>query len=71
MEVTLRCVITCPACGARAEEEMSMDACIFFYECRQCHQMLRPRQGDCCVFCSFGSARCPPEQIREGRRDPR
>ncbi|WP_372454217.1 GDCCVxC domain-containing (seleno)protein [Burkholderia catarinensis] len=37
---------------------MPADACRFFYECRGCHARLRPRPGDCCVFCSFGSVRC-------------
>ncbi|MGE5823373.1 MAG: GDCCVxC domain-containing (seleno)protein, partial [Bacteroidota bacterium] len=32
----LSSVITCPACGAKAEEEMPTDACVFFYECTQC-----------------------------------
>ena len=66
VEATLRSVITCPACGATAEEEMPTDACLYFYECRQCHQLLRPRSGDCCVFCSFGSVKCPPVQLEKG-----
>jgi hypothetical protein len=24
--------------------------------------MLRPKPGDCCVFCSYGSVPCPPIQ---------
>jgi hypothetical protein len=63
MEVILRSVITCPACGAKSEEVMPEDACIYFYECGQCHQLLRPLKGDCCVFCSFGSVKCPPVQL--------
>lgn len=66
MEVTLRSVITCPACGATAEEEMPTDACLYFYECRHCHEVLRPQRGDCCVFCSFGSVKCPPMQLEKG-----
>jgi hypothetical protein len=27
-----------------------------------CHTLLRPKAGDCCVFCSYGSAKCPPMQ---------
>jgi hypothetical protein len=23
---------------------------------------LRPKQGDCCVFCSYGTVPCPPVQ---------
>jgi hypothetical protein len=38
------------------------DACQFFYECQGCGELLRSEQCDCCVFCSFGSAPCPPIQ---------
>lgn len=63
MEIATRSVITCPKCGGRAEEEMTTDACLYFYECTSCSSLLRPRPGDCCVFCSFGSVRCPPIQL--------
>ena len=53
-------VITCPACGARAAEAMPLNACLHFYECAGCGQTLRPLPGDCCVFCSYGDAPCPP-----------
>lgn len=55
-------VLTCPACGASSEEEMPLDACTYFYECRGCGQLLKPNKGDCCVFCSFGTVKCPPVQ---------
>ena len=58
-----RSTITCPECGARSEEEMPGDACIYFYECNGCGKLLRPRSGDCCVFCSFGTVKCPPVQL--------
>lgn len=64
MEVELRCVITCPACGGTAQEDMPTDACMYFYECTQCHQLLRPKVGDCCVFCSYGTVKCPPVQLQ-------
>lgn len=54
--------ITCPACGHRQAETMPDTTCQYFYECRACHHVLRPRTGDCCVFCSFGSSPCPPVQ---------
>ena len=55
-------VITCPKCGARREETMPVDACLFFYQCTGCGERLRPKAGDCCVFCSYGSVKCPPRQ---------
>jgi hypothetical protein len=60
--------ITCPACGHRAAETMPEDSCRIAYECLGCRATLRPRCGDCCVFCSFGSVPCPPVQAARGAR---
>ncbi|MEX0362311.1 MAG: GDCCVxC domain-containing (seleno)protein [Allomuricauda sp.] len=62
MEVILKSAITCPKCGHQEEEQMPTDACQFFYECKNCHEVIRPKEGDCCVFCSYGSVACPPIQ---------
>jgi hypothetical protein len=43
---------------------MPVDACQFFYECESCKALLQPKPGDCCVFCSFGSVKCPPIQAQ-------
>ena len=53
-------VLTCPECGFASAETMPADACQFFYECKGCGAVLKPNPGDCCVFCSFGSVKCPP-----------
>ena len=58
----LRSLITCPHCDAAREETMPTDACVYFYECTACRTLLRPKPGDCCVFCSFGTVPCPPVQ---------
>jgi hypothetical protein len=58
----LESVITCPHCGTAKPERMPTDACQFFYQCTGCGVMLRPKEGDCCVFCSYGSVPCPPIQ---------
>ena len=62
-------LLTCPECGFAREERMPHDVCQFFYECTSCHHRMRPRPGDCCVFCSFGTVPCPPKQLERGRRD--
>lgn len=41
---------------------MPQDACLFFHECAGCGIMLKPKSGDCCVFCSYGTVPCPPVQ---------
>ena len=58
----LESVITCPHCAAAKPETMPTDACQFFYTCTGCGATLRPKPGDCCVFCSYGSVPCPPVQ---------
>ena len=62
MKIELKSIITCPKCGYKKEEEMPTNACQFFYECTQCKTLLRPNEGDCCVYCSFGTVPCPPIQ---------
>jgi hypothetical protein len=57
--------LACPRCGHTSREEMPEDACMFFYECKGCHDVLRPKPGDCCVFCSYGTIACPPIQNGE------
>ena len=61
-DMVLQSALTCPRCGAVKQETMPEDACVFFYECPACKELLRPDPGDCCVFCSFGSVACPPKQ---------
>jgi hypothetical protein len=60
----LQSVITCPHCATATSETMPTDACRYFYVCTGCGARLRPKEGDCCVFCSYGSVRCPPVQAR-------
>lgn len=55
--------LTCPHCGHQAKETMPTDACQFFYDCMGCGAVLKPKPGDCCVFCSYGTVPCPPIQI--------
>ncbi|MFC0682542.1 GDCCVxC domain-containing (seleno)protein [Lysobacter korlensis] len=55
-------LITCPRCGAATQESMPTNACQWFYECPGCREVLQPLAGDCCVFCSDGTVKCPPIQ---------
>lgn len=62
----LESVITCPECGTASKEQMPTDACLFFHQCVACGARLKPKAGDCCVFCSYGTVPCPPIQSRRG-----
>ncbi len=63
-QVILQSTLTCPKCGHQKEETMPTDACQYFYECEKCKTVLKPTEGDCCVYCSYGTVPCPP--IQEG-----
>lgn len=58
--------LTYPHCGFVSIEVMPTDACLFFHQCAGCAVVLRPKAGDCCVFCSYGSVKCPPVQEAGG-----
>jgi hypothetical protein len=61
--------ITCPNCGHQETETMPTDNCHYYYECKSCGALLKPKQGDCCVFCSYGNVPCPPIQAsRQGSK---
>lgn len=58
----LESTITCPKCGSETHAHMPTDACQFFWDCPACGAVLKPKPGDCCVFCSWGDVPCPPVQ---------
>lgn len=58
----LQSTIACPQCGNTKEETMPIDSCLIFYQCASCGTFLKPLHGDCCVFCSYGSIKCPSMQ---------
>lgn len=62
-DTRLTSTLLCPHCAHKQSFEMPTDACQFFLECLGCHTVLRPKAGDCCVFCSYGDEPCPPIQL--------
>jgi len=64
MNLTAR--LRCPVCRAETDEVMPVDACVQVHDCASCGTRLRPKPGDCCVFCSYADTPCPPKQA-DGR----
>jgi hypothetical protein len=60
VDMTQESVIRCPHCGYESTESMPADICEFFYDCKRCGAWLKPKDGDCCVFCSYATVPCPP-----------
>ena len=54
--------LTCPKCSNESKDLMPIGACRYFYECLGCGELLKPKKGDCCVYCSYGDVNCPPIQ---------
>jgi uncharacterized Zn finger protein len=62
MELTS--TIKCPKCGHEETKIMPENVCEFFYTCKKCAEIIKAKEGDCCIFCSYGSEKCPSKQIR-------
>jgi hypothetical protein len=54
--------ITCPECGHTKTEVLPTDVCTIVYTCENCHTELTPKEGDCCVYCTYGTHKCPSKQ---------
>lgn len=66
MSFILETTLTCPSRSATKIEAMPTNACEYFYECTECNMLLKPKLGDCCVSCSYGTVSCPPAQEGAG-----
>ena len=58
----LEATLTCPHCGFSKEETMPTAYSESDYTCTKCRTKLKPKAGDCCVFCSYSNTICPPQQ---------
>ncbi len=56
--------VTCPACGDQRVQVMPEVSCLLAYTCPACGEVLRPAEGDCCIFCTYGSVPCPVIQVQ-------
>lgn len=68
-KIILNSTITCPESGHSKDEIMPTNACQWFYECESCKALLKPLKGDCCVYCSYGTVKCPPIQQGQNCRN--
>lgn len=59
---SLESEITCPKCHFKKKEIMPTDYCILKYTCTNCKTDIYPDEKDCCVFCTYGTYKCPSKQ---------
>lgn len=55
--------ITCPECGHTATETLPTEVCVIKYNCKNCQAILTPDENDCCVYCTYGTHKCPSMQV--------
>jgi DNA-directed RNA polymerase subunit RPC12/RpoP len=60
--MNLKSTIKCPECGFEKEETMPLNYCQILYECTNCGAKITPKEGLCCVYCSYGTVKCPSQQ---------
>lgn len=58
-------ILTCPVCGFKRTAAIPTPASSYRFACSRCHTVNLPREGDDCVFCSYGSIKCPAKQMVE------
>lgn len=61
-QIKTTATLTCSKCDAVQSVKMPTDACQHFYKCQSCGEILKPKERDCCVFCSYADTKCPPKQ---------
>ena len=61
-EINLKTVITCKNCGTSEEVMMHAKLPEQKFICKRCTAELSARADECCVYCSYGSVKCPPVQ---------
>lgn len=61
-ESSMQSEITCPKCGHKKMETLPTEVCLIKYTCEKCSTTVYPKDEDCCVFCSYGTHKCPSMQ---------
>lgn len=56
-------VLTCPNCNHKVKEEMPENTCQYSYRCSSCETVVKTKEGECCVYCSYGDYPCPQAQL--------
>jgi hypothetical protein len=59
---SLHSEISCPKCAFKKTELLPTEICLLKYTCSACRYEMIPKEGDCCVFCTYGDVKCPSKQ---------
>lgn len=56
-------LLKCPKCKIEKLEKMPFGYCTVSYKCTECGEVLSPKHGDCCLYCTYGTELCPTKQL--------
>ena len=56
-------ILTCPKCQHQYEEEMPEKTNQYSYRCPACEAVIKTKEGECCVYCSYGDYPCQQAQF--------
>ena len=62
--IIYRNTLCCPNCNHTQSEDMPALDKTRFYQCEDCNEIVKARESDCCVYCSYGEVKCPPTQAQ-------
>lgn len=62
MSLLLRSIVQCPHCGFKVTERMPQGKKVRHFQCPACAQVLTADEQQCCIFCRYGSVKCPAAQ---------
>ena len=71
--VVLQATMTCPECGVQQQVVMPETHQQHYYKCtnQECLADLAPKEGSCCVFCSYADKPCPQRQLQPEDEKPK
>ena len=58
----LETMLKCPHCGVEQRATMPLTGKKMAQDCRFCGETMIAKEGECCVFCSYGLIGCPVAQ---------
>ena len=56
--------IKCPHCQVEQTVTMPDKGCLAFHKCKKCGEVIAPKEGDCCVVCSYSDEKCPVSTLK-------
>ena len=62
-DIQVQSTIMCPQCHQETTEQMPTNYCQYIWECPNCKNKLKPKEGNYCVYCSYGTNPCSSKQI--------